>query len=73
MATINGEHFTVPQAAEYMKLSQASVRQYVWDGTLESVKFGVARVISQKECDRYLKERRPRGNPSFKPKRGRKK
>lgn len=67
MATVNlsEETMTTEQAAKYMGLSIDTVRKYIQRGLLETSRFGHVHVITKRECDRYLRERLPRGNPNL--------
>jgi excisionase family DNA binding protein len=56
---------TTTQAAKYLKLAPNTVFVYVQRGILKARKVGPINLISRTECDRYLRERRPRGNPNL--------
>lgn len=61
---------TTEQAAAFMKLSPSTIRQYVTRGLMTvGDQIGGAFLFSESECRRYLRERRPRGNPTFQKKR----
>ena len=68
--TIQGKHdvfYTSREAAKYMGLSENTVQQYVKRGLMKpSKRIGLYMLFSKAECDRYLRERRPRGNPGKK-------
>ena len=65
MATLNGEFHTVRDAAKILNLSVNSVYQYISTGLIRGTMFGPARMISQDECERFNRERKPRGNPNL--------
>jgi excisionase family DNA binding protein len=71
MATFNGEFYTVTDAAKYLGFSEHTVRTYLLTGSLRGQKIGQNWLVSQAECDRYKKSRKPRGNPNFKKKKKR--
>lgn len=56
---------TTTQAAEYLNLAPNTVFVYVKRGLLKARKVGPINLITKAECDRYLRERKPRGNPSL--------
>ncbi len=65
MANLNGEFLTIKEAMPRLGLSENSIRQYLSNGKLYSVKIGVGTFITPDECDRFNKERNPRGNPNL--------
>lgn len=71
MATFNGEYYTVLDAAKYLGYSEHTVRTYLLLGSLRGKKLGQNWLVSQEECDRYLRTKKPRGNPNFKKKKKR--
>ena len=73
VATFIGEQLTVPQAAKYLGYSVHTLRAYLKKGLIVGQKFGNDWAIPKKECDRYQREKRPRGNPSFKKSKNKKK
>jgi excisionase family DNA binding protein len=56
---------TVAEAAKRMELSEHTVRAYIERGLIKARKLGQMWLITAAECDRYLRERRPRGNPNL--------
>lgn len=57
---------TTEEAAELLKLAPATVRQYVRRGLLKPRRrIGQAFLFLKSECDRYAKQKKPRGNPNF--------
>lgn len=56
---------TTTQAAEYLGLAANTVAVYVTRGLIKARKVGPINLITKAECDRYLRERRPRGNPNL--------
>jgi excisionase family DNA binding protein len=66
IAVINIDGYLVPDAAQYLGLSQDTVRRYASRKVLRvSRKLGNMLVFSQAELDRYQRERRGPGNPTF--------
>jgi predicted site-specific integrase-resolvase len=65
MSTAIPGWYNADEAANYMDLSPDTVRVYVKRGLLSPSYFGRELAFPQKELDRYLNERRPRGNPEF--------
>lgn len=61
---------TTTQAAKYLRLAEDTVRQYIHRGVIKATKLGPIHVVTKQECDRYRKEKRPRGNPNFQPANG---
>jgi len=57
---------TTTQAAEYLGLSPNTVLIYIGRGLIKARKLGPINVVTKAECDRYKKNRRPRGNPKLK-------
>lgn len=56
---------TTTEAAKYMGLQPNTVAIYVQRGLIKARKVGPINLITKAECDRYLRERRPRGNPTL--------
>lgn len=56
---------TTTEAAAYLGLSDVTVRIYVQRGLLRAKKIGPINLLTKSECDRYKKEKRPRGNPNL--------
>jgi excisionase family DNA binding protein len=56
---------TTTEAAKRMKLSEHTVRAYIDRKILKARKLGPIWLLTASECDRYLRERRPRGNPNL--------
>lgn len=56
---------TTTQAAEYLGLTRNTVAVYVQRGLIKASRVGPINLITKAECDRYLRERRPRGNPNL--------
>lgn len=60
---------TTREAAAYMGLSEHTIRKYVERKLLfPNQRIGTCYLFLESECNRYLKTRRPRGNPAFSPK-----
>lgn len=57
--------YSTAEAALYLGLSAATVRVYVQREIIKAEPIGPINVIRQSECDRYKRERNPRGNPAF--------
>lgn len=57
--------FTTVEAAKRMHLSEHTVRAYIERGILKATKMGPIWLLTSEECDRYNKERRPRGRPDL--------
>lgn len=55
--------FTTTEAADYMGYEETTVRQYVHRGLMQATKHGPIWLLTKSECDRYLREKNPRGNP----------
>lgn len=55
--------FTTVEAANYLGFEEATVRQYLKRNLMHGKKHGPVWLVTKSECDRYLRERRPRGNP----------
>lgn len=53
------------EAAEYMGLSDSLVRRYCRAGKIKAHQVGRNWAIRKSECDRFLKQPRPVGNPTF--------
>lgn len=56
---------TVAEAAKRMGFSEHTVRAYIDRELIRARKLGPIWLIKASECDRYLRERRPRGNPNL--------
>lgn len=56
---------TTSQAAKYLKLAEDTVRQYIRRNIIRATKAGPIYLVTKSECERYKRERRPRGNPTF--------
>jgi len=56
---------TTTKAAEYLGLSPNTVFVYIQRGLIKATKIGPINVVTKAECDRYKRERKPRGNPHF--------
>lgn len=56
---------TTREAANYLKLAENTVRQYINRGIIHAKKAGPIHLVTKAECDRYKKEKRPRGNPNL--------
>lgn len=54
---------TTTEAAKRMGLSEHTVRIYIGRGLIRARKLGPIRVVTATECDRYMREKRPRGRP----------
>ena len=54
---------TTTEAAKRMKLSKHTVLAYIERGLIKARRLGPIWLITASECDRYNRERRPRGNP----------
>lgn len=55
---------TTADVAKYLKLSEHTVRKYVARNLLTPFrKLGPCNLFTKEECDRYKRERRPRGHP----------
>ena len=59
---------TIEEAAERLGLKPSSVRQYVKEGTIKSVKIGTR--ITPAAIAEYENKRQPRGRPATKKGRG---
>jgi len=57
--------YTTTEAAAYLKLSEHTVRKYVERGLIVAKKIGHLNLVTKSECDRYKRERKPRGNPNM--------
>lgn len=57
---------TTKEAAIFMGLSEHTIRKYVERELLKPCKrIGTCCLFLESECSRYLKMRKPRGNPTF--------
>lgn len=64
---------SVVEAAARLDLSPHSIRKYIQKGLIKPIAtVGGVHLLTQDECDRYSREKRPRGNPNFSPKKPRK-
>ena len=63
------ELLTLREVARVTNLSHRTVQEYVRNDIIRPIRrkfFGTTRVLVEKsEVDRFLKERRPPGNPNF--------
>lgn len=57
--------YTTAEASNYLGLSEHTVRKYIERGLIKAKKMGSINLVTKKECDRYRKEKRPRGNPNL--------
>jgi excisionase family DNA binding protein len=51
------------EAAKFLGLSVRTVQTYVARGKLHPLRFGQTLVFPKKECERYNREKLPRGKP----------
>jgi excisionase family DNA binding protein len=65
VATFTGEVFTTPEAAEYLGFAEDTVRRYIYRGLIKAKKVGQQWLVTKEECNRYLAEKNPPGNPNF--------
>ena len=65
MATFQGEVFTTREAANYLGYAEDTVRRYVYRSLIRAEKFGNSLLITKAECDRFKREKRGPGNPTF--------
>lgn len=56
---------TTAQAADYLGLAEDTVRKYIDRGLIKATKLGPINIVTKSECDRYRREKRPRGNPNL--------
>jgi hypothetical protein len=56
---------TTTQAATYLGLAPNTVAIYIQRGLIKAKKLGPINVVTKAECDRYRKNKKPRGNPNF--------
>lgn len=56
---------TTTEAAKRMGLSSHTVLKYLERGLINGKRIGPIWLITATECDRYKRERRPRGNPNL--------
>ena len=57
---------TTEEAAEFLSLSSHSIHKYVQRRLLKpEMTVGSAYLFSAAECERFQRERKPRGNPTF--------
>ena len=56
---------TTTEAAKRMRLSKHTVLAYIERGLIKARKLGPIWLITAAECDRYSREKRPRGNPNL--------
>ena len=56
---------TTTEAARRMKLSKHTVLAYIERELIKARKLGPIWLLTASECDRYCRERRPRGNPNL--------
>lgn len=57
--------YTTKEAAKELKLTQATVFQYISRGLIKPRKEAGRNFIPKSECDRFKQERRGPGNPNF--------
>jgi excisionase family DNA binding protein len=57
--------FTTTEASTYLGLSEHTVRKYIERGLIKAKKVGTLNLVTKTECDRYRREKRPRGNPNL--------
>lgn len=60
-----GVAMTTTEAATYLGFAEDTVRRYIQRGLIQARKFGPVYLVTKMECDRYRKQRRPRGNPNL--------
>lgn len=65
IATIDDVLYTTTEAAQYLGFSENTVRVYIARGIIEPEKIGPLNFVRRSECDRYKREKNPRGNPNF--------
>lgn len=51
------KYYSVREAAERLRVSPGRIRQFICEGRINSVKFGVMRAIPEREIVRLEKER----------------
>lgn len=56
---------TTVEAAKRMGLSENTIRAYIERGLIKAKKLGPIWLVTAAECDRYTREKRPRGNPNL--------
>lgn len=67
VATLIGDvAMTTTEAANYLGFAEGTVRRYIQRGLINAKRFGPIYLVTKTECDRYMRERRPRGNPHLK-------
>ena len=49
------EYYTVKELSQLVKISDITIRQWIHDGKLKSVKIGGARRITKSEIERLIK------------------
>lgn len=58
-----GGYVTTPVAAEELGVTDDTVRQHIYHGSLRSVQVGGRHFIAREELERFKAERRPVGRP----------
>jgi len=64
--TIQGKSdilFSTAEAAEFLGLTEKTIRTYVARGKLHPMRVGQTLVFPKKECERYNLEKLPQGKP----------
>ena len=51
----NEEYLTIPEAAEYLQVSDKTVRNYIKRGLLKATTFGKPKLIKKKDIDAMIK------------------
>jgi len=58
--------YTLAEVAEEAKLSTESIRKYVQRGDISPIfSFPGGHLFDKSECERFIAEKNPRGNPNF--------
>lgn len=53
--------FTTREAADYLGFAPDTILRYIYRGLIRAAKHGRDYQITRAECDRYRREKRPRG------------
>jgi excisionase family DNA binding protein len=62
----NQKLYTTKEAAERLRLAVDTVRQYIHRGIIKADShIGHWHLVSEAECVRYEREKKPRGNPTL--------